>query len=61
MRDRIRRLFAVRAARLGTLQELSREPPAPIVAEALGYSTATIERHAWSAGAKYMQYISARS
>lgn len=51
MRDRLTRIFAVRAARLGTLQELAKDSPGPIVAEALGYSTDTIERHAWRAGA----------
>ena len=33
--------------------------PAAIIAEALGYSPATIERHAKASGAEYDQYVAA--
>jgi len=60
LRDRLRsRLVSTRAARLGTLHELTKLAPAAIVAEALGYSPATIERHAKASGAEYAQYVAA--
>jgi len=60
LRDRLRsRLVSTRAARLGTLHELTKLAPAAIIAEALGYSPATIERHAKASGAEYAQYVAA--
>ncbi|MET9203500.1 Fis family transcriptional regulator, partial [Gordonia sp. NPDC003585] len=45
--------------RLGTLHELTKLAPAAILADALGYSPATIERHAVASAATYAQYVSA--
>jgi hypothetical protein len=56
---RLRHVFAARAARLGTLHELAKLGPVPIIAEALGYSPATIERHRVDSAAAYSQYIAA--
>jgi integrase len=49
--------FSSRAARLGTLRELTKLAPVAIIAEALGYSPATIDRHALASSANYMEYI----
>ncbi|MET3934825.1 hypothetical protein [Arthrobacter sp. OAP107] len=46
--------FSSRAARLGTLHELTKFAPVAIIAEALGYSPATIDRHALAASANYL-------
>ncbi|RDV44761.1 Fis family transcriptional regulator [Leifsonia sp. ku-ls] len=54
---RLKHVFAARAARLGTLHELSKLGPVPIIAEALGYSPTTIERHRIDSAAAYSQYI----
>ncbi len=59
LRTRLRREFSARAARLGTLHELTRLAPVPIIAEALGYSPKTIERHAVASATTYSQYIAA--
>ncbi|WP_240691958.1 hypothetical protein [Arthrobacter sp. CAU 1506] len=56
---RLRRIFSTRAARLGTLHELTKLAPVAIIADALGYSPATIERHATDSAAAYAQYIAA--
>ena len=56
---RLSGVFSVRAARLGTLQELTKLAPVAVIAEALGYSPATIERHAIGSAATYAQYIAA--
>ncbi|MFT4081072.1 MAG: hypothetical protein QM638_00650 [Nocardioides sp.] len=59
LRDRPRqRGFGTRAARLGTLHELTKLAPVAIVAEALGYSAKTHESHATAAGADYARYVS---
>lgn len=60
LRNRIKTLIATRAARLGALHELTKLSPVPILAEVLGYSPATIERHATASAATYAQYIAAR-
>ncbi|MEI2732229.1 MAG: hypothetical protein V9G08_09575 [Dermatophilaceae bacterium] len=52
-------LFSTKAARLGTLHELTKLAPVAIIAEALGYSPKTIEAHAAKSGAEYARYISA--
>lgn len=57
LRERLRAVFGVRAARLGTLSELSQLAPVAIIAETLGYSPATVERHAIDAAAIYAAYI----
>jgi hypothetical protein len=57
---RLSKLFSTRAARLGTLHELSKLAPVAIIAETLGYSPTTIERHATDSAAAYAQYIAAR-
>jgi hypothetical protein len=53
--------FSSRAARLGTLHELTKLAPVAIIAEALGYSPATIDHHALASSANYMEYMSALS
>lgn len=60
LRERLRlRLASTRAARLGTLHELTKLAPVAIVAETLGYSPTTIERHAAASGAEYARYVGA--
>ncbi len=61
LRARLTQVFGARAARLGTLEELSKLAPVAVIAEALGYHPATIERHAWTAAAGYAQYVAAVS
>jgi len=56
--EQLRASFSSRAARLGTLQELTKLAPVAIIAEALGYSPATIDRHALASSANYMEYMS---
>ncbi|WP_410788638.1 hypothetical protein [Kribbella sp. C-35] len=51
-------VFRTRAARLGTLHELTKL--VPIIADALGYHPSTIERHAIGSASVYCQYIAAR-
>ncbi|UKA57010.1 Fis family transcriptional regulator [Arthrobacter sp. FW306-2-2C-D06B] len=57
---RLSKLFSTRAARLGTLHELTKLAPVAIIAETLGYSPTTIERHATDSAAAYAKYIAAR-
>lgn len=52
-------VFTARAARLGTLRELAKLGPVPIIAEALGCSPTTIEKHRIDSAAAYSQYIAA--
>lgn len=59
LRNRLRRVFSTRAARLGTLHELTKLAPVAILAEALGYSPATIERHAVDSATAYTRYVGA--
>ena len=59
LRGRLRDVISPRAARLGALQELTKVAPVPIIAEALGYSPATIERHAIDSATAYAAYIAA--
>lgn len=59
--QRLSTAFSARAARLGTLHELTKLAPVAIIAEALGYSPATIDRHALASSANYMEYMSALS
>ena len=56
---RLSKLFSTRAARLGTLHELTKLAPVAIIAETLGYSPTTIERHATDSAAAYAQYVAA--
>ncbi|MET3948771.1 integrase [Arthrobacter sp. UYCu512] len=56
--QRLSTAFSTRAARLGTLHELTKLAPVAIIAEALGYSPATIDRHAIDSSANYAQYVS---
>lgn len=58
LRNRLKSTFGTRAARLGTLHELTKLAPAAILADTLGYSPATIERHAVASAATYAQYVS---
>lgn len=59
LRQRLQTVFSARAARLGTLHELTKLAPVAIIAEALGYSTTTIERHSIDSAASYAQYVGA--
>jgi integrase len=59
LRHRLTRVFSTRAARLGTLHEVTKLAPIPIIAEVLGYTPATIERHAVASATTYSQYIAA--
>jgi hypothetical protein len=59
MRQRLKDVFNTRAARLGTLNELTKLGPVPIIADALGYQPSTIERHAIESASAYAQYIAA--
>ncbi|HEY0249073.1 MAG TPA: Fis family transcriptional regulator [Gryllotalpicola sp.] len=61
MHNRIKRHFSVRAARLGTLHELTHSAPIPIIAEALGYNPQTIELHARGSAATYTEYVALRA
>jgi integrase len=61
LRNRLRGLFSTRAARLGTLHELTKLTPVTIIAEALGYHPTTIERHAIASATTYAQYVAARA
>lgn len=49
--QRLARIFSTRAARLGTLHELTKLAPVAIIDETLGYSPTTIERHATDSAA----------
>ena len=49
--QRLSELFSTRAARLGTLHELTKLAPVAIIAETLGYSPTTIEHHALDSAA----------
>lgn len=58
LRGRLKQEFSTRAAGLGTLHELSKLAPVAILAETLGYSPATIERHSRDSAAAYARYVS---
>lgn len=60
LRRRLKTVCAPRAARLGTLEELTKLSPIPILAEILGYHPSTIERHSINAASTYARYIAAR-
>jgi hypothetical protein len=57
LRSRLRSVFGTRAARLGTLHELTKLGPVPIIADALGYHPSTIERHAVGSASTYAEYM----
>ena len=59
LRQRLRQIFSARAARLGTLHELTKTTAVAILAEALGYSPTTIERHAVDSATTYARYVAA--
>lgn len=59
MRGRLKDVFSTREARLGTLHELTKLAPIAIIAEVLGYSPATIERHAIDSASAYAAYVAA--
>ena len=56
---RLSKLFSTRSARLGTLHELTKLAPVAIIAETLGYSPTTMERHAVDSSAAYAPYMAA--
>ncbi len=43
------------------MQELTKLTPAAMIADALGYHPATIERHAMASAATYAQYVATRA
>jgi hypothetical protein len=53
-------LVGARPGRLGALEEIVQTLPVPIAAEALGYSTRTIEAFAEGAAVPYSRYMSTR-
>jgi AraC-like DNA-binding protein len=57
LRLRLRNTFASRAARLGTLHELTKTTPIAILADGLGYSPATLERLGVDAGQNFSRYV----
>jgi len=59
LRSRLKSVFGTRAARLGTLHELTKLGPVPIIADALGYHPSTIERHAIASASTYAEYVAA--
>lgn len=59
MRNRLKSVFSTRAVRLGTLHELTKLGPVPIIADALGYHPSTIERRATGSASTYAEYIAA--
>ena len=59
LRSRLKTVFSTRPARLGTLHELTKLGPVPIIADALGYHPSTIERHAIGSASTYAEYIAA--
>lgn len=59
LRSRLKTVFSTRAARLGTLHELTKLGPVPIIADALGYHPQTVERHAIGSASTYAEYIAA--
>jgi hypothetical protein len=59
LRQRLKVVFGTRAARLGTLHELTKLGPVPIIADALGYHPSNIERHAIGSASTYAKYIAA--
>ncbi|WP_344368893.1 Fis family transcriptional regulator [Agromyces tropicus] len=59
LRQRLKVVFSTRAARLGTLHELTKLGPVPVIADALGYHPSTIERHAIGSASTYAEYIAA--
>lgn len=59
LRSRLKTVFSTRAARLGTLHELTKLGPVPVIAGALGYHPSTIERHAIGSASTYAEYIAA--
>ena len=59
LRSRLKTVFSTRAARLGTLHELTKLGPVPIIADAVGYHPSTIERHAIGSASTYAEYIAA--
>lgn len=61
MRTRLRATFAHLAARLGTLDELTRRAPVAVIAEVLGYHPSTVVQHAVAAAASYAPYVGYRT
>jgi len=57
LRQRLKTVCSTRAARLGTLADLARTSPIPVLAEVLGYHQTTLERHAVAAAHTYGRYI----
>lgn len=55
--QRLSTALSSRAARLGALHELTKLAPTAIIADALGYIPATIERHAIDSSANYAKDI----
>lgn len=59
LRATLRAVLDTRAARLGTLHELTKLTPVAILAETLGHHPSTIDRHSIASGAAYADYVGA--
>jgi hypothetical protein len=59
LRSRLKTVISTRAARRGSLHELTKLRPVPIIADALGYDPSTIERHAIGLASTNAEYIAA--
>lgn len=57
LRQRLRGIFEARAARLGTIHELTKLAPVAILADTLGYAPSTVELHAIASTAQYAEYM----
>jgi hypothetical protein len=57
LRYQLPSVFSARAARLGTLHGLTKLVPVAIIADMVGYSVATIKRHAIASAASYSEYV----
>jgi hypothetical protein len=60
LRQRLQGIFSVRAACRRTLHELTKLAPTAIIADMLGYSASTIERHSVASASTYAQYVARR-
>ena len=60
LRSRLKPIFSILEARLGTLHEITRIAPVAVIAEVLGYRAQTIEQHATASATTYAQYVASK-
>lgn len=60
LRYRLKTVCPTRPSRLGTLGDLTKTTPIPVLAEILGYNPTTLERHALAVATTYGHYIATR-